>query len=670
MSGPIPPGLASLSELWHLLLGGNQLTGEIPAWLGDLPDLYYLDLSRNRLTGEIPVKLGSRNRLGRLFLGGNLLTGCIPHDLRGTSDVFLDNEPDNDLYELGLPFCDVLLSGIAISSGELTPPFDPFHSEYSAAVGPPEAHMILTNEYGATIYHVDQHGDATAGALGTLEHAVALDADATTIEIEVISADERATHTYTIDLIWTGAPGAPRIVDVTPGGGHLAVSWTAPTQPGVADITTYDLRYIESESADKSAASWTVVKDLWAAGAGGDLAYAVTGLYGDTEYDVQVRAVIGGGTGPWSAVATGTPAASSVCVTGGALEESTNPGLVSDCEALLAAGDELAGSAALSWSAGTPIAEWEGVTVSGTPGRVTRLYLRDRGLTGTMAPELGRLTGLERLYLHDNKLAGTIPDLGGLAKLERLWLNRNELSGTIPSGLGALSNLVQLNLHHNGLSGPIPTELSNLTSLEGLWLHANDLSGTIPPELGRLHNLKWLWLYGNQLSGGIPVELRYLYRLVELNLHSNQLTGAVPVGLGRLGNLEELWLQRNRLTGTIPPAFGRLSRLEWLSLYGNQLDGGIPTELGGLSMLKGLYLHHNRLSGEIPSALGELAVLTDLWLNDNELSGPIPPELSNLAKLERVRMRDNAFTGCIPEGLAAVPDSDLDSLGLGVCDAS
>ena len=44
-----------------------------------------------------------------------------------------------------------------------------------------------------------------------------------------------------------------------------------------------------------------------------------------------------------------------------------NPGLVSDCEALLASRDTLAGTVALNWSADTPIADWEGVTVEGTP---------------------------------------------------------------------------------------------------------------------------------------------------------------------------------------------------------------------------------------------------------------------------------------------------------------
>ena len=70
-------------------------------------------------------------------------------------------------------------------------------------------HLVLTNEYSATISHVDQRGAVIAGAVGTLEYAIALDADVTTVEVEVVSADERATHTYTIDLTWTGAPRRP-----------------------------------------------------------------------------------------------------------------------------------------------------------------------------------------------------------------------------------------------------------------------------------------------------------------------------------------------------------------------------------------------------------------------------------------------------------------------------
>ena len=50
------------------------------------------------------------------------------------------------------------------------------------------------------------------------------------------------------------------------------------------------------------------------------------------------------------------------CATEGAVSDADeNPGLVADCEALLAARDTLAGTATLNWSAGIPMVEWEGL---------------------------------------------------------------------------------------------------------------------------------------------------------------------------------------------------------------------------------------------------------------------------------------------------------------------
>ena len=56
------------------------------------------------------------------------------------------------------------------------------------------------------------------------------------------------------------------------------------------------------------------------------------------------------------------------CATGGAVSDAVNnPGLVADCETLLAARDTLEGIALLNWSGSTPIADWEGVSLRGTP---------------------------------------------------------------------------------------------------------------------------------------------------------------------------------------------------------------------------------------------------------------------------------------------------------------
>ena len=133
------------------------------------------------------------------------------------------------------------------------------------------------------------------------------------------------------------------------------------------------------------------------------------------------------------------------CVSGGAVPDATNTGLISDCEALLAARDTLAGTASLNWSADTPITEWNGVVLGGTSGRVTEILLGALGLNGRIPKELGSLANLTELSLDDNGLTGEIPpELGGLSNLTWLSLWDNQLTGEIPPELGGLSNLTVL----------------------------------------------------------------------------------------------------------------------------------------------------------------------------------------------------------------------------------
>ena len=208
-----------------------------------------------------------------------------------------------------------------------------------------------------------------------------------------------------------------------------------------------------------------------------------------------------------------------------------NPGLMRDCNNLLAAKDALRGTATLNWSVDTAITSWDGVKVSGSPARVTSLVLTSEGLTGTIPPVLGRLDGLEYLRLVNN-----------------------QLTGEIPAELGSLSNLQIILASDNQLTGAIPRELGGLSSLEELWLHRNDLSGEIPATLGDLSDLRDLLLSENRLSGAIPSELGDLSKLEELKLNYNQLTGEIPAALAGLGNLHDLLLSNNLLTGCIPPA--------------------------------------------------------------------------------------------------------------------
>ena len=494
------------------------------------------------------------------------------------------------------------------------------------------------------------------------------------------------------DSVPASLPGVP--TDLTATGSELPgidLSWTAPDSDGGSAITAYDLRYIETASDEMVDSNWTVVEDVWTTGSD-DLQYTLTGLTADTDYDLQVRAVNAVGDGPWSATVTGTPTAASTCVTGGAVSDAANTGLVSDCEALLAAEDILAVSVSLNWAGDTPIAQWDGVRLGGTPQRVTQLWLPRKGLGGTMPAslgelnmltglnlrtnalkgsipaELGDLTNLTYLNLHTNQLTGPIPDLSGITGLEELYLTRNMLTGPVPAWLNGMASMEQLWLWGNELSGTIP-DLSGMTNLEKLKLSANNLEGGVPEASTLPPNLRWMIIQQNPLGGTIP-DLSSLTKMTVLWLHTNELTGQIPAS-HLPPNVTSLNLHSNQLSGEIPDLSG-LDKLQWLRLQRNQLSGTIPSTLGEMESLTRLWLHENMLSGSIPAWFGGLTKLQRLWLSDNLLSGQIPEELGDLSghSLVQWRLGGNDFTGCVPAGLAGVEDGDLERLGLLVCSDS
>ena len=297
LQGEIPEELKDLASLHTLNLQGNQLAGGIPRELSGLTNLRILDLSDNDLNRPIPGNLTELVNLQTLRLDGNRFSGCIPEGLRGVAS--------NDLADLGLPFCDVLLSGLTISPGVLTPTFESGLTYYTAEVGVSRITVTPANSHNATFKFLDEDDAPIPDADNTLEgHQVELGDGVTTIGVKVVSQDAGASHTYTIQASRGGnLPDAPAIVvPITPGAASLTVSWTAPL--GETGIASYDLRHIESGSQPD--ANWTVVESVWTSGSG-SLSYQITGLANGVQYDVQVRTVNATGHGFWSPAATGTP---------------------------------------------------------------------------------------------------------------------------------------------------------------------------------------------------------------------------------------------------------------------------------------------------------------------------------------------------------------------------
>ena len=446
------------------------------------------------------------------------------------------------------------------------------------------------------------------------------------------------------------APVALSVRENLPVGTTVGSPVTA-TDPNEGDTLTYTL-------GGEDAASFTIVAES------GQIQTAVV-LDEDTRDTHTVTVTANDGTDdsePITVTITVTDVTFG-CATAGAVDDPSNTGLVSDCEALLEARDKLEnGARILNWSVVKPIAEWDGIrsdSLEGTPARVTRLYLHRIGLNGSIAAELGQVSELKWLYLHGNDLAGVIPGaLNRLSKLERLYLYDNGLTG-ISSQLG-----------------------SGMAQLRRFFAHRNSIAGSIPAGLGSMPRLDWLRLDRNRLAGSIPSQLGSLSTLRRLYLHEQEgwsggggFSGSIPSTFANLSRLEYLVVHRNSLSGTIPGSLGGLTNLKWLGLYDNNFSGSIPSQMGSLSNLERLYLHGNQLTGPIPSQLGNMSALTNLWLKNNGLTGTIPNSLNNLTNLERVRISGNQFTGCVPPALDlqddpatdVVESDDLDELGLPIC---
>ncbi len=576
MDGVIPPELGSLTNLKALSLSDNQLNGEVPAQLVRLANLEELRLANNQLTGEIPEELARLSNLSKLYLAGNQLTGCVPDEL--------DDVAENDIAMLGLLFCEKVFcdSGLAFEN--------------------PEANPDLVQDCETLLLIRDQL--AGSAELNWSARVPITTWDGVTVDVStnrVVQLDlsqPMMSQDETEPIILNG--------EIPPALGSLSAL-------EVLALSGNELSgQIPAELANLSNLKKLLLDDNMLTGF---IAYELSVLTNLEELRLSGNQFIGCVPSDWRDVPTNdlNQLGLDFCITeqcsnGIVVDEpDANPGLVSDCSALLTARDKIRGSVYLNWSDNTPIQDWYGVIVSGTPKRVTELRMSQFGMNGEIPSELGMLSKLEDLYLTRNLLAGAIPpELGSLSNLEGLYLSRNRLTGAIPQELGSLSNLQYLYLQDNRLDGAIPGILGNLTALQTLNLSENELSGSIPAELGGLSNLQYLYL------------------------HYNRLIGAIPPELSNLTALRHLQLTRNRLTGTIPTELISLVELRTLRLSDNQLTGNIPPELGSLSKLAQLYLSKNQLTGQIPQEFNNLTGLIDLYISGNSLTGCIPENLQGI----------------------------------------
>ena len=270
------------------------------------------------------------------------------------------------------PSTDATLSALTLSDIDFGT-FAPGTTSYTAEVANSVSQTTVsptTNHSGASyVIKLDGASDA--------DGVVALGVGSNVITVEVTAQDGQATRNYTVTVTRAAELSSDATLsDLTLSGIDFGTFIPSATsyRARVASETT---ETTVTPTVNHSAAIY-VIKF----GGVTDTDGVVSLSEGSNVITVDVTAEDGETTQTYSVTVARGP---SPCVTGGAVSDSSNTGLVSDCEALLEARDALAGTGSLNWSENTPITDWDGIrggsylSLEGTPSRVTRLYL-NRGV--------------------------------------------------------------------------------------------------------------------------------------------------------------------------------------------------------------------------------------------------------------------------------------------------
>ncbi|XP_042491965.1 LOW QUALITY PROTEIN: receptor-like protein 7 [Macadamia integrifolia] len=360
--------------------------------------------------------------------------------------------------------------------------------------------------------------------------------------------------------------------------------------------------------------------------------------------------------------------------------------------------------------------------------QLTELDLSHNSFTGSV-PVFNKdnVPNLTKLFLSNNLLDGTIhSSLFTLPSLYRLLLSNNQLTGRLDqlfhnSSLSS-SSLEFMDLSGNKLNGQIPKSISQFSILNSQFsilnsqvfspsLSSNDFSGTVKLEdmFGNLEDLFFLDLSNNNLLSlefgntsssfrpllyelrlgschikEFPNFLRTQEHLWELDLSNNQIQGHVPSWIWKEGllylnlsynslntlerplllnlsssPLSTLDLRNNKLQGSLPiPA----SFVTFFSISNNSFVGEIPESICKLSDLQVFDASHNNLSGSIPECLGNISTLSVLDVQGNRFHG-MPQNFTNASSLRTLKMNGNILEGQVPRSLANCTSLEVLDLG-------
>ncbi|KAJ3318558.1 hypothetical protein HDV06_002990 [Boothiomyces sp. JEL0866] len=210
--------------------------------------------------------------------------------------------------------------------------------------------------------------------------------------------------------------------------------------------------------------------------------------------------------------------------------------------------------------------------------RITELYLNGSALTGTIPPEISKLSALKKLNLSDNMSLqpAELPNLANLTNLMELTLFDTNIKGEFPGWVTKLPNLYLIDLSNNSLEGTIP-DLGSMSQLQYFYIGTNYFVDSFPTWFPKLSNMLEISMDYNQIYGEPFPAISSLTNLQFFSASSCNLTGIVTPDVGNLVNLEFFYLDNNDFYGSIPSEISKLVNLYVLDFSFNHFDTDIPT---------------------------------------------------------------------------------------------
>nr|GEW10596.1 phytosulfokine receptor 1-like [Tanacetum cinerariifolium] len=347
--------------------------------------------------------------------------------------------------------------------------------------------------------------------------------------------------------------------------------------------------------------------------------------------------------------------------------------------------------------------DWVGITCDASSGRIVRLDLPNKRLSGIFNASVSNLDQLKILNLSHNSLKGPLPTYRIITEgaifqgiyvltptefgfnyftgvmplqykncyfLEHLSVASNYISCVIPNFLFTLPRLWELALEDNEF-----TNFTKLSKFELFSAHSNNLSGVVPLSLSNSETISTLIFRNNSLDGFINLNCSMMVNLTSLDPGSNNFSGTLPANLASCQKLKALNLAKNKLTGQIPESFRNFASLSYVSISNcsfsnlstslkilqhclnltvlvltmNYYAERLPSD--GDLQFKALVIANCRLRGGIPSWLKGLTQPQLLYLSYNQLTGSIPSYFRDFKFLFYLDLSNNSLSGEIPKSL-------------------